>query len=77
MPIPATPSRRSGAASRALDAVVERLHTEFPQVTGNFIYEHVGRAHATAQTYLPDLDAYSEAVHTQARALIAADATPP
>jgi hypothetical protein len=76
MPTAARPSVRS-AANRSLDAAVERLSAEFPQLSHRDVYVHVGRADAAAQKHLPDLSAYSEAIHAQARALIVAAATSP
>jgi type II secretory pathway component PulM len=66
-PVPMT---RSGRTNRIQVVLMARLETDFPALSWLTIYKAVSAARVDAARRLPDVQAYSEALESQARDLL-------
>jgi hypothetical protein len=58
--------------NRALLDLVDRFHSEFPELPLLVVYERVADARAVATRHLPNVAAFSDAVERQARTQLCA-----
>jgi hypothetical protein len=70
------PITRSGRTNRIQVALMDRLEVDYPGLSWLTIYKAVSAARVDAARRLPDIQAYSQALESQARDLLMVAAQP-